>query len=148
MPKRKGTHRKGTRQYKRVHNKGVKTVKKRKQRGGGICGPSSPQANTLDRFANYWYNTMQRDTWYSQGQEGYYFSNRYGCLNCFQAQTHTHIYAMNDLDNNKNGNKEIGWARKIDNVQFDKGQTTLPYNDIAAWLTTQNEEIGANAPCY
>jgi hypothetical protein len=113
---------------------------------GGTCGHGEG-ISTLDRFARYWYNTMRRDVWWSKGQDGYYFSNRYGCLNCFQAQTHTHIYQITDLDEDKDGQKLVGWATKVQDIRRDKGKTVLRYTDISAWLTDMNESIGTSNDC-
>jgi hypothetical protein len=114
--------------------------------GGGTCGYGA-DTSTLDRFARYWYNIMRRDVWWSKGQGGYYFSNRHGCFNCFQAPTHTHIYQITDLDDDKDGQKLVGWATKVQNVRREKGTTVLRYTDIATWLTDMNERIGTSNEC-
>ena len=125
------------------------------QKGAGKCGPRLIK-NTLDRFANYWYNNMKRDAWYGEKQSGYYFSNRYGCKNCYQAQTHTHIYEIVDLDARKDGMKKVKWTTKINDEPHEKtlnpltgidDGTDMPYTDIADWLIAKNTAIGADYPC-
>lgn len=101
----------------------------------------------MNRFTKYWCETMGRDAWWSAGQTGYYYSNRRNCPSCFQSQTHTHIYRMENLDGRNNGIKEIHWARKKVDFQYDTGIDRMPYNDIAGWLLHKNDEIGADFPC-
>lgn len=97
---------------------------------------------SLDRFANYWNEYLKRNVWYSTGQEGYYFSN---LKNFYMSKTHTHIYKIEDLDDEKNGRKRVHYTTKIKNEHVEKNSTVeLEYNDIATWLTRKNEEIGAD----
>jgi hypothetical protein len=99
---------------------------------------------------------MNRDAWHGEKQSGYYFSNRHGCKNCYQAQTHTHIYEIVDLDAAKDGMKKVKWATKINNKAHEKtlnpltgidDGTDMPYTAIADWLIAKNTAIGANYPC-
>jgi len=86
---------------------------------------------------------MGRDAWWSEGQEGYYYSNRIRIANCYMAQTHTHIVTIEDLDRNADGLKEVQWATKRDNVQQARGIDRMRYTDIARWLLARNRGIGA-----
>ncbi len=85
---------------------------------------------------------MGRDAWWSEGQEGYYYSNRVRIANCYMAQTHTHIVRINDI---ADGLKEVQWATKINNVHQEAGIDTMRYTDIASWLLAKNIGIGAGA---
>ena len=123
-------------------NRSKRNKTRKYQRGGvGTCGSVFTDRTTLGRFANYWYNKMNKDTWWSQGQDGYYFSNRTNGIECHQSQSHTHIYRIDDLDTNPNGMKKINWATKKDNVQQAKGSDNMNYNDIASWLITKNDSV-------
>jgi hypothetical protein len=99
--------------------------------------------STLDRFANYWNEFLRRNVWYSTGQEGYYFSN---LQNFYMSKTHTHIYRIDDLDEDKKkGKKKVYYTTKIKNQHIEKNATVnLNYLEIATWLTKKNEEIGAD----
>jgi hypothetical protein len=124
----------------------------RRQRGGGNCGPAYGLEGTIHRFTNYWYNTVKRDAFWGDGQEGYYYTNRKGCQNCYQSFIHTHIYSIKDLDDSPNGMKRVGWATKGDNgagqiVQIDRGVDDMLYKDIVNWLIAKNDTVGANFPC-
>jgi hypothetical protein len=100
------------------------------------------EISTLDRFANYWNEYLRRNVWYSTGQEGYYFSN---LKNFYMSKTHTHIYKIDDLDEEKDGKKRVHYTTKIKNQHVEKNATVeLDYKQIATWLTRKNEEIGAD----
>jgi len=86
---------------------------------------------------------MGRDAWWSEGQEGYYYSNRIRIANCYMAQTHTHIVTIEDLDRNADGLKEVQWATKRNNVHQEAGIDRMRYTDIARWLLAKNRGIGA-----
>lgn len=102
------------------------------------------EVSTLERFANYWYNYMKLNVWYSSGQDGYYFSN----LTWFyMSQTHTHIYMIEDLDDDPNGRKRIHYVTKVDNVHREKTSIEMDYLKIAGWLIELNESIGADREC-
>ena len=105
---------------------------------------SDVEVSTLERFANYWYNYMKRNVWYSSGQDGYYFSN----LTWFyMSQTHTHIYLIEDLDDNPDGRKRVHYVTKVDNVHRDRATVELDYLKIGDWLTELNRSIGADREC-
>ena len=45
----------------------------------------------LDQLADYWWYTLGKTVWWSEGQSGYYFTN---LSNRFMSQTHIHIYKL------------------------------------------------------
>lgn len=119
--------------------------------GRGTCGFGKQEdgsINTLDRLAKFWYETKQMDVWWSPGQTGYYFSNRRGCTNCYQAPTHTHIYEIDDLDSDWDGMKNVKWATKRYNEKFEKGTIVMKFRKIVKWLEDMNNTIGTSNSCY
>lgn len=88
------------------------------------------------------------DVWWSYRQTGYYFSNRLGCPGCYQAQTHTHIYEIEDLPPyDKDGPKHVKYATKKDNIQKERGEIVMEYRNIAEWLEELNDRIGTSNSC-
>lgn len=123
--------------------------RRRTRKGGaGVCG-SRNAVGTIHRFAKYWYNTMNRDVWYGngEGQSGYYFTNRHGCETCYQDQTHVHIYEIVDNDTTRDGMKLVKWASKRDNKQAGTGETEMLYTNIAGWLDATNNALGQTKGC-
>jgi hypothetical protein len=130
---------------RKSHQKSKKRRNKSQKAGTSYSGYSISNANgvptTLDRLAMYWYETMGRHVWWSEGQPGYYFSNT---TSYYMDTTHTHIYKIDDLDKKKDGMKRVYYSTKIDNERKeDRINIIMPYNDIVTWLTNKNEEIGA-----
>jgi len=97
---------------------------------------------TIERFARYWDVNMHRNVWYSSGQTGYYFSN---LTHYYMSTTHTHIYRIDNVDENQDGRKRVYYSTKINNVQQERNVTVeLDYKEIAGWLTRKNVQIGAD----
>ena len=127
-------------------------TRKRKQKGGGYCGPAPKLEGTIHRFTKYWYNTLGRDAFWSHGQDGYYYTNREGCKECYQSTVHTHIHTIEDLDDSRDGMKKISWSTKKSDggsrtVKADEGLDDMLYTEIAGWLKKKNASVGAEFPC-
>jgi hypothetical protein len=137
--------------YTRKLKRKINRKKTRKQLGGGYCGPAN-EIGTIHRFTKYWYNTLGRDAFWSQGQNGYYYTNREGCKECYQSPIHTHIVFIEDLDGDTDGLKKITWSTKKANgrggtVQLGSGVDEMMYKSIEAWLIEKNNSVDANFTC-
>jgi hypothetical protein len=95
---------------------------------------------TIDRFARYWFENLGMCVWWSEGQDGYYFTNM---THQYMSRTHTHVYKIEDLDGARDGLKRVHYATKINNLRGWIDTFDLPYNEIAAKLMLINTSIGA-----
>ena len=79
--------------------------------GNSHLGPAPlKKYRTIDYLAHYWWNTLEKSVWWSDGQDGYYFTN---LKNEFMSNTHLHIYKVK-------GNKYY-YSMKVDNVSKGTG---------------------------
>jgi hypothetical protein len=112
-----------------------KTLKKK---SSSKCGPPTKIKNLLDAFAKYWWEKLDKDVWHSNGQEGYYFSDRrHNKKPCYMSETHLHIWKMTETGNKIN----VFWAKKINNVHISAGNTTLDKGKVAKWLSSSIKEM-------
>jgi hypothetical protein len=95
---------------------------------------------TIDRFARYWSENMKMCVWWSEGQDGYYFTNM---THLYMSRTHTHVYKIEDLDGARDGLKRVYYATKMNNLRGWADTFELPYNEIVAKLMIINTSIGA-----
>ena len=101
--------------------------------------PKVEPITTLERFANYWYNILGHQCWYSDGQNGYYFTN---LKNDYMSTTHTHIYRIDNLDESRDGPKKIHYTTKKNNIHVEKEVTVnLNYLQIGDWLFAKNTSL-------
>ena len=106
-----------------------KLRKIRKQRGGAsFHGPAPDDNSTVGIIANYWYNTLKFQCWWSQGQEGYYFTLD---KHAYMSQTHVHVFEITDLPNGKH---VVRYAVKVNNKQISKGGKIIDYNEITDFI--------------
>lgn len=85
---------------------------KKKQIGGAShLGPSNSINYLLDNFANYWWHNAEKIVWWSDGQEGYFFSN---LKNNYMSQTHVHIYGTS----NQNYPTYFYMSTKINDIRY------------------------------
>ena len=133
---------KSSRKLKSNRKRRSHSNRKRNMTGGesylGIR-PKVEPVPTLERLGNYWYNNLGRQCWYSDGQTGYYFTN---LKNDYMSTTHTHIYKIDDLDNTRDGPKQIHYTTKKDNVHVEQQVTVnLNYLQISDWLFAKNTSL-------
>ena len=104
--------------YRKLNQKSrTKSRTKSKTRylgGGSYNGPSTSDNPLLDNIANTWYNVHGFQCWWSDNQDGYYFTN---AKNNYMSKTHTHIFKASASRNLF----VISYARKIENVQICTG---------------------------
>lgn len=93
----------------RTKSKTKSRTKSRRYLGGAShLGTADSGNQLLDDIANEWYYEWGRQCWWSDNQDGYYFSN---LENNFMSPTHTHIY---DAKYTPNGSIEISYSRKVE----------------------------------
>jgi serine/threonine protein kinase len=122
-----------------------KQKQKQKQKGGvSFYGYKAAEEGatipTIDRFARYWFQNMGMCCWWSEGQDGYYFTNM---THQYMSRTHTHVYKIEDLDGARDGLKRVHYATKMNNLRGWVDTFEVSYNDITAKLMNINMSIGA-----
>lgn len=108
--------------------------------GASIYGYIDYPRTTINRFAKYWWEILRMCTWWSSGQDGYYFTNtKHG----YMSPTHTHVYKIEDLDKMRDGMKMVYYSTKKDNKQVSSSSFIAQYRDIADKIIEINEQLGA-----
>lgn len=102
--------------------------------GGSHVGYSYDDVSPLGIFARYWYGVIRKQCWWSDGQNGYYFTN---LRNNYMSTTHIHIY---DISLDEEGNSIISFTAKFENIRVYHGSITLHDTELSTlerFLTRQ-----------
>jgi hypothetical protein len=93
--------------------------KRRGQKGGAShYGYTDSGDEILDVIATNWWEHQQRMVWWSDGQDGYYFSS---LQNRYMSPTHTHIYRTELEGEGEDSRIKLYWSRKVEGYTIANG---------------------------
>ena len=94
--------------------------------GKSHYGPASLEKyRTIDHLAHHWWYKLEKVVWWSDGQDGYYFTN---LKHKYMSKTHLHIFKVT-------GNRYY-YSMKVNNIKYGTGNFVAKNTHEASEIIT------------